>query len=223
VNRTNDGETAQQELGLEAKSKLHPGFHPSFGAYYDFSEEELRKLFVGCASNGLDAVSAYGNYTYTNLTVPEGFLSEEDSPSGRGRLRVGASYYPQWVSALSVVYVAAMYEEESSHHVELSADQDWGSVGIGHSFGYGGGRTGAFANAFYPLLPNLTISGGIDYARYKYSSAENDSENDLATHLGVDVSVARNLKIYGRTEVLQNEEYDYDFRFLTTVSVGFGP
>ena len=222
VNRSSNGQSIQQKLGLEAKLKPHPGLHPSFGVYYDFSEEELKKLYFGCVSNGLDVASAYANYTYTNLTVPEGFLSEEDSPSGRGRLRVGASYYPQWISALSVVYVAAMYEEESSYHVEFSADKDWGSVGIGHSFGYGGGRTGAFATAFYPLLPNLTISTGVDYAKYRYSSDEDDSENDLATHLGVDVSLARNLKIHGRTEVLQNEEYDYDVRFLTTVSVGFG-
>jgi len=224
INRSVRDTNIQQEAGLEARFRLMPGLRPSIGADYSLLSEGLKRIHIGISSFELDLVSAYINYTYTKPTFPENsFFSEFETP-GYGRARLGVSYYPKWIASWSGVYVTSLYEEETSHYVELSADGDWASIGVGHSFGYGGGRSGVYVSTFYPVTPRLEIAAGVDYARYRIAAlgSESGTEDDLAAHLGGSFAFLKDMELLSRIEYLLNEDYEYDIRFLSTLSVGFG-
>jgi hypothetical protein len=224
ISRSVRNTNIHREASVEARYRLLPGLRPSIGIDYDLLAEELKKVYLGFLSTGLSNVTAYANCSYTKPIFPDGSFFEELEPSGIGRVRLGATCYPGWIASLSAVYVTTAQEDRVAHYIELSADQDWISVGTGMGLGYGGARSGLFASIFYPLTDRLDVAGGVDYARYKKAALEDESdrEDDLAVHLGTDLRFLRELKMHSRIEYLLNEEYDIDIRFLSVLSVGFG-
>ena len=95
---------------------------------------------------------------------------------------------------------------------------------MGHAFGFGGKRSGVFGAFNYPILDYADVNAGVDYAMYGLETEEEvtETEDDLVAYVGGQWRPFEKVKVEVRVEDLINEKYDYDIRFLSSLSVGFG-
>ncbi len=216
--------TSRQTAGIDARFRPLPGVRPFLGMTYDFVGSRVNKWYVGCAARGFNDLSGYLGYTYLEPTFSDNSFFATLSSRGRSRIRLSATYSPDWIASFTAVYVNSLYETETSHYVEVSADASRASIGIGHSLGFGGERTAAFVTGNYDPLFWLLLTGGIEYARYGVATLDEPSEreDDLVAHVGADVRLSKDVGIHTRVEYLINDEYIYDVRFLSLLSLGFG-
>ncbi|MFQ5906735.1 MAG: hypothetical protein ACE5JA_09205, partial [bacterium] len=198
---------------------------PFLGANYDLINGTINELYVGLFNTSHRTLSTYFNYTYLKPTFAENsyFKKFSDEANGHSRMRLSTTYTPDWIASLTGSYVTSIYEKDVSHYFELTADGDYASLGVGHSFGFGGERSSVFGVFNYPILTYLDLNAGADYARYGIATEEEASEtnDDLVAYVGGEWRPLEKVRIDMRIEDLVNEEYQYDIRFFSSLSVGF--
>jgi hypothetical protein len=216
--------STEQKMRLDLRTELRPGLRPYVGADFDFVESTLSRLYAGFADNRTDKLSSYINYSYLKPAFPKNSFFHKLENEGYSRVRAGVTFNPAWVADFTVTFVSSIYETDNAHYLEVSADGEWLSLGAGHSFGYGGERTGVFASASYPVFKTLNLDAGLDYAVYRFTEedAVSSDENDIAGYTGAKWKPFANVDIGARVENLVNQDYEYDVRFVSNISIGFG-
>jgi len=226
VQRASEDTTTEQKMGFDLRFRPYPGFTPFLGANYDFINSTINELYVGLFNTSHRILSTYLNYTYLKPTFAKDsyFKNFSEHTKSHSRMRLSTTYNPDWIAAFTASYVTSIYEKDVSYSFELTADGNYASIGAGHSFGFGGEHSNIFGTFNYPILAYLDMNVGVDYGTYGTATEEDvsETENDLVAYLGGDWRPFENVRIDMRVENLINEEYQYDIRFLSSLSVGFG-
>lgn len=224
VQKTVNDTATEKKIGFDLRFQPYPGFRPFVGANYDLINSTINKFCVGLFNTSYSRLSTYFNYTYSKPTFPENSYFRNFSSKARSRVRLATTYRPDWIASFTGAYVTTVYSRGPSYYFELSADGDYASLGVGHAFGFGGERSGVFGAFNYPVLAYVDVNAGVDYARYGIETEEEalKTEDDLVAYVGGQWRPFEKVRLDVRVEDLINEEYDYDIRFLSSLSVGFG-
>ena len=224
VQRTANDTTTEQKMGFDLRFQPYPGFNPFVGANYDIINSTVNEFYVGLFNTSYSRLSTYFNYTYSKPTFAENSYFKNFSSEARNRVRLATTYSPDWIASFTGAYVTTVYNKGPSYYFELSADGDYASLGVGHAFGFGGERSGVFGALNYPILNYVDVNAGVDYAKYGLETEEEvtETEDDLVAYVGGQWRPFEKVKVDVRVEDLINEKYDYDIRFLSSLSVGFG-
>lgn len=224
VQKTVNDTTTEQKMGFDLRFQPYPGFRPLLGVNYDLINSAINEFYVGLFNTSYSRLTTYFNYTYSKPTFAENSYFKNFSSEARNRVRLSTTYSPDWIASFTGAYVTTLYSKGPSYYFELSADGDYASLGVGHAVGFGGERSGVFGAFNYPILNYVDVNGGVDYARYGIETEEEalETEDDLMAYVGAEWRPFEKVKVDVRVEDLINEEYDYDIRFLSSLSVGFG-
>ncbi len=100
-------------------------------------------------------------------------------------------------------------------NLRLGLGCSWKSLYLGYHrrAGYGGDSDGLTFNFSYPVLPNLSVTLGSNFASYRFSEFSNSRDQAIAGVLGVDYSPTKNLTLQAEGQVLNNKIFSHDARF----------
>lgn len=194
------------------------GFKSHLKLYYDLISNEIHRLYAGTAKN-------FGNLIfYLNFLDYRPSFSERFFISGfeigRKRFLSSGAEWNLWKNLWAEADLRFNFVSDTSSAKEYAIGislKPWISAGLRLGNGYQLDENFYYANLTIPFKNALFLYGSVNYHTYEIY----EEEEAFSWRAGLKTGYFKNLK--GQIEVQEfvNEEYNYDYRFLFSLTYKF--
>ena len=213
------GETALQEVGLYAKTRLSGPLQFNGRLDFDLKGDQVQKAVLGARYDKKKDYSIMAEYRHYLPRIYYKSYFKKFYYQANDQVRTGISYYLSDWTTVSANYTAIFFDDENNGYLSIDLSCPYGSITYYQGMGFGGDEIGVAVGATYPVCEQLDIYADLDFSKYRFYEHESETDRLFTSMFGFDWKPTRDILTGVEFQNVDNEILNKDWRMLLKFSI----